>query len=117
MHAYRRFGFIYTLWFIQMPFLVLIARTIPSYMQAKTLFGTERCLNPKPCRVTPQRANAQRASHVPILDSIVACAWHVPILDTMCMPCARPCHQHMCASLPPTHVRILDTNQPIRFRV
>eukprot|EP00802_Teleaulax_amphioxeia_P008520 Tamp_08529.p3 GENE.Tamp_08529~~Tamp_08529.p3 ORF type:complete len:174 (-),score=39.70 Tamp_08529:1605-2126(-) len=45
---YRRFGFIYTIWFIQMPILVLIARTIPTYMQAKTLFGTERCLNPKP---------------------------------------------------------------------
>ena len=44
----RRFGFIYTIWFIQMPILVLIARTIPTYMQAKTLFGTERCLNPKP---------------------------------------------------------------------
>jgi hypothetical protein len=41
---YRRFGFVYTLWFIHMPILVAISNAIPLYMQAKTLFGIERCV-------------------------------------------------------------------------
>jgi hypothetical protein len=41
---YRRFGFIYTLWFLHMPILVAVSNAIPPYMQAKTLFGIERCV-------------------------------------------------------------------------
>mmetsp|Transcript_73168 Transcript_73168/g.107373 ORF Transcript_73168/g.107373 Transcript_73168/m.107373 type:complete len:330 (-) Transcript_73168:574-1563(-) len=40
---YRRFAFVYTLWFLQVPILVIISRSIPHYYRSKTLYGTERC--------------------------------------------------------------------------
>jgi len=40
---YRRFGFCFSLWFLQVPLLVGIARWLQPWERAKVLFGTEHC--------------------------------------------------------------------------
>jgi len=41
---YKRFGFVFSLWFLQLPIFVLVALLLPEYYRHKVLFGLERCV-------------------------------------------------------------------------
>jgi len=40
---YKRFGLVFTLWFLKLPLLVLIASFVEPWYQAKVMFGCEHC--------------------------------------------------------------------------